>query len=151
MVKDILIHPNKILRTESAIVEDFSNPKLSQLIKDLKSTLKVTSNGLGLAAPQIGVNMRVFAIKNEDRSIKIFINPRFSNFFKKAKKEKMIEGCLSIPGVSVSIFRVKKVLMKYTNENGEKLSMRAKGVLAQAFQHEIDHLDGVLCIDRVRK
>jgi peptide deformylase len=151
MIKKILTHPNPVLKKKSVLVEDYSGSQLRQLIKDLRTTLKTVSNGLGLAAPQIGVNLRVFAIKDENGTVLVFINPRFSSAFKKAKKQKMIEGCLSLPDVSVEIMRAKKVSMKYVDEDGETQIVIGKGVLAQAFQHEIDHLDGILCIDRVKK
>jgi len=144
MIKEILTEPNQILRKKSQKIVDFNSYETKKLIQDLKDTLVACKEGLGLAAPQIGINLRIFAlnIKNE---ILIFINPEITHFSTKESLEE--EGCLSVPGVAGKINRANKVVMKYYDENCKKHKIKAKGIIAQAFQHEIDHLNGILYID----
>ena len=146
MTKEILTKPNLILRKKSQKVIDFNARETKKTIQDLKDTLIACKEGLGLAAPQIGINLRIFAldIKNE---ILIFINPEITHFSSKKSLEE--EGCLSVPGITGKIKRANKVVMKYYDENGKKHKIKAKGIIAQAFQHEIDHLNGILYIDKI--
>jgi peptide deformylase len=145
MTKDIVTQPNPILRKKSQEIKDFRAPEVKKTIQDLKDSLKDCQEGLGLAAPQIGVNLRIFALDWEGE-IKIFINPKITHLSK--KKSLLTEGCLSVPNKIGKIARANKVIMKYYDEEGKKHKMTAKGLLAQAFQHETDHLDGILYIDK---
>jgi len=148
MIKNILREPNKILRTKSEAVIDFESQETKQMIKDLIDTLLVTKEGLGLAAPQIGKNLRIFVL-NMKGEIKIFINPEITHFSN--KKSLFNEGCLSVPGEFDEMERSSKVVMKYYDETGKKHKTTVKGLIAQAFQHEIDHLNGILYVDKLIK
>lgn len=148
MIKSILREPNKILRTRSEAVIDFESQKIKQTTKDLIDTLLVTKEGLGLAAPQIGVNLRIFVL-NIKGEIKVFINPEVTHFSN--KKSLFNEGCLSVPGEFDEMERSSKVVMKYYDETGKKHKTTVKGLIAQAFQHEIDHLNGILYVDKLIK
>lgn len=148
MVLKIIIHPNESLRKKSIKIKKITDPQIKKLAKELKEIMK-KEDGLGLAAPQIGYNLRMIAIntKNGDQ---IFINPKiyWKTFF---KNEILEEGCLSVPDVFGLVKRSKKVWLKYQNLSGKKIKIKAEGLLARVFQHEIDHLNGVLFIDKVKK
>ncbi len=138
---------SKILRKPSQEVRDFNDPKLKKLIQDMFDTLKATPNGVGLAAPQVGESLRLF----------IVLLPKFQGVFINPKIEKISgevltqEGCLSVPKIWGEIKRAKEVEISAYNEKGKKFKMKSKDLLAQIFQHEIDHLDGILFIDKAEK
>lgn len=136
---------NKILRTKSQDVADFGDPKIQKLIANMEETLASIKEGVGLAAPQIGENIRIFILSPEISKQLIFINPTIK---KSLKKNKLQEGCLSLPNLSGIIKRSTNVKIQAYDETGKKFSLTATGLLAQAVQHEIDHLDGVLFIDK---
>lgn len=142
---------NKILRTKSEEVKNFKDTNLKQLVKDLIETLEKTKTGVGLAAPQIGKHLSVFVIlKNIANQIannhQVFINPKI---LKKSDQEITIEeGCLSLPASWGLIRRPEKIKIEAFDENGKKFKIKAEGFLAQIFQHETDHLNGVLFIDK---
>ena len=141
---------NPILRNKSKLVEKIT-PEILKLVGDMKLTLKSAENGVGLAAPQIGVNIRLFVIIDElvkdDHSV--FINPEITQVSKKTATEE--EGCLSLPGDWRELPRADKVTIKAVDENGKKFKMKAKGILARLMLHEVDHLDGVLFVDHLKK
>ena len=124
--------------------------KLPAILKDMWDTLSGVG-GLGLAANQIGLNMRIAVIKMKDEDGEgekiVLINPEIIAKSGKAYAE---EGCLSFPGFFVRIKRYGKVKVKALNEKGMPVEMSAEGLLARAFQHEIDHLDGILFTDKAR-
>jgi peptide deformylase len=146
-VKDILKFGNPILKRTSRKV-DIIDKEIHDLVKDMKDTLYSTT-GIGLAAPQIGVLKRVILIdlRDGDEPI-ILINPVIAA---KIGQEEEIEGCLSYPGYEGKVSRPKKVTVRGTNLKGEKAEYTAEGLLAKAFCHEIDHLDGILYTDRAKK
>src|SRR3989344_2867457 len=141
---------NPALRKKSAPVEKIT-PEILDLIKEMKEALKNAENGVCLAAPQIGVNIRLFVIIDElvkdDHSV--FINPEITQVSKKTATEE--EGCLSLPGDWRELPRADKVTIKAVDENGKKFKMKAKGILARLMLHEVDHLDGVLFVDHLKK
>ncbi len=115
-----------------------------KIVKKMKAILN-EAEGLGLAAPQIGVLQRIFiAFDKEQKRIITAINPEITS---QKGKEIDLEGCLSFPEIFFSIERAYKVVLKANNEKGERFIMEAEGLLARCFQHEIDHLDGKLIID----
>lgn len=132
--------------------------KVKALVKDLKDTLsaQVDPEGVGLAAPQIGKNLRVFVMKYNKKS-SAFINPQVKYISErkdqKSKKKKtlkkIMEGCLSLPHFYGPLTRPYQVKLQYTNESGKSLTKTFQGFEAQIIQHEIDHLNGVLFIDRL--
>ncbi|MFA5946763.1 MAG: peptide deformylase [Patescibacteria group bacterium] len=142
----VLKNPNKELRVVSAPV-DVSRLKtkpFNKLIADLKATMK-EENGVGIAAPQTGVHDRVIIAETKDGPT-AFINPEITErAFKLVDSE---EGCLSVPGIWGIVKRHRSVTVKALQEDGNELTVRATGLLAIIFQHEIDHLDGILFIDR---
>lgn len=147
-IKRVLHYGEPSLREPSKEVHKVSK-KISDLIQDLFDTM-YAQNGVGLAAPQIGVNQRVFVIdastKEEPLEPMVFINPKI---IKKSGAVKSNEGCLSFPEAYTDVVRYKDIMVKATNEHGRTFVMEVKGgtLLARAIQHENDHLDGILFID----
>ncbi len=135
-------HP--ALRRKAKKVDD-SN-EISGLIKEMKRILK-EEEGVGLAAPQVGVSKRVIVINAAEDQMMALLNPEII----KKSREKIVgrEGCLSMKGVWLDIERYKEVKIKFLDEEGKQLEIDADGLLAVVLQHEIDHLDGKLFIDRV--
>jgi len=149
MILNLQIGPkNKILRTKSKKVADFNDSKLKKLISDMKETLKSMDSGLGLAAPQIGENIRLFVLSPSLCENTVFINLTIS---KSLRQTRLQEGCLSLPKIFGYLKRSKSVKITAFDENGKKFKLKAEGLLAQAFQHEVDHLDGILFIDKAEK
>lgn len=146
-VKEILQFGNQTLKKVSKPVKEVDQEILN-LIQDMKDTLYSTS-GIGLAAPQIGVLKRVILIdlRDEEEPI-ILINPKI---IKKIGREEDIEGCLSYLGYEGLVVRPKKVVVTGEVIEGDIVEYTAEGLLAKAFCHEIDHLDGVLYNDRAKK
>lgn len=146
----IVKYGDNILREKLKPV-DFKQlePALAELTADMFAILEETK-GVGLAANQIGLPHRMFVLlipgkteADESKSY-VVINPKIT------KKEGCVtdeEGCLSLPGLWVEVERAKEVTVEYTNEKGEAVTLRARGLLAKALQHETDHLDGKLFID----
>ncbi|GIM29570.1 peptide deformylase [Clostridium polyendosporum] len=133
-------HLRKICEPVSEI-----NKETLDLIQDLKDTL-YSVDGVGLAAPQIAVNKKVVFIDLRDGSKPlILINPKI---VKQEGKEEGYEGCLSYVGYEGLVERPKKVVVESLNENGENMRYEASGLLARCFCHEIDHLDGVMYVDK---
>ena len=122
------------------------NALTNKLIKRLKMTMKL-HNGLGLSANQCGVFERIFVIGSGE-NVWACINPKIIASSDDIEKDK--EGCLSFPGLSVSIDRPKWVEVEYYNENGGQVQMRFDGLTARCFQHELDHMNGVRMVDRVK-
>lgn len=155
MIKEILESTNPKLRTKSkpaAVVDK----KVKKIIKDLVDTLKaqIDPEGVGLAAPQIGEHLRIFVMETSAK-IKPVINPEIVSLSAKkgASKNKVgktiMEGCLSLPHFYGPIVRSKILKLKYLGEDGKPKVEDFKGLDAQIIQHEIDHLNGVLFIDRL--
>lgn len=137
---------NKILRARSQEVTDISNPEIQQFIKDMHETLASTENGVGLAAPQVGRNLRIFIASPELKlNQTVFINPVIIKL--SHEKERMEEGCLSLPGRYGAIMRASSVKVEAYNERGRKFKLKGEGLIAQLIQHEIGHLDGALFKD----
>ena len=147
-VKKVLKYGEKSLRESSKEVHKVSK-KIRDLIRDLFDTM-YAQNGVGLAAPQIGINYRVFvvdtAVNNEPLNPLVFINPKI---IKKSGAVVSQEGCLSFPEAYTDVKRYKNVTVKALDENGKSFILEAKdgSLLARAIQHENDHLDGILFID----
>ena len=149
MVLDIVTFPAKRLREKSIEVTEFS-PEIKKLIEDMKDTL-LEANGYGLAAPQVGESLRIIIVdehagRNGREGIKAYINPMIIS-----QDGEMIgeEGCLSLPEEFTPVKRASHITVKAMDESGEPLIINAQDHLARIFQHEIDHLDGVLFIDHI--
>lgn len=146
MVRKILKYGEPILERAAEPVTEFAGAELEELIADMWETM-YASKGVGLAAPQIGVAKRISVIDisvGEDESKKIvIINPEISS---KEGSQTGEEGCLSIPGFREPLTRANKVTVRARDEKGEAIELEGDELLARAFQHEIDHLNGILFI-----
>ena len=163
MIREILVYPDKRLKLISKEVEVF-NGALHDLLDDMYETMR-TKNGVGLAAIQIGVDQRVLIINVplEDKDGESYSEEHSKNdqpkentleminpvVIEKNGREKFQEGCLSIPGVYEDIERAKHVKVEYFDRAGKKQSIEDDGFLAVAMQHEIDHLDGKVFIEKL--
>ena len=143
----ILKYPNEHLRKKTQEIKDFKDPQLAKFVSDMVKTME-TEKGIGLAAPQVGSDFRICTVK-VDNKLFVLINPKIYSFSR--KKEIFEEGCLSFPGKFFPIERPIKVKIKTRGLDGKKIKIKADGLLARVLQHEIDHLDGVLIIDRIVK
>ncbi|MBI2635643.1 MAG: peptide deformylase [Parcubacteria group bacterium] len=146
-VLKIIQEGDPVLRKKSEIVKDPKSPEIQKLIKDMVATMK-GAKGLGLAAPQVGVSLRVFTADIEG-SIFVFINPEIRDFSKELVPFE--EGCLSVQKTWGPVIRPKKLTIKALDENGRPIKIHAKGLLARVIQHEMDHLNGILFIDKAEK
>jgi peptide deformylase len=146
MVRKIVKYGQAVLEKPAKPVTEFGSPQLKELIADMFETM-YAAKGVGLAAPQIGVSQRVSVIDTsvgEDEAQKIvIINPEIS--FREGSQTGE-EGCLSIPGFREPVTRSNKVVVKAVNDKGEAVEFEGEELLARAFEHEIDHLDGILFI-----
>ncbi|GCF07161.1 peptide deformylase [Dictyobacter arantiisoli] len=143
-IRKIITTENPILRQKAKKIHRF-DPSLQKLVDDMFETMR-EANGVGLAAPQIAQSIRVFVAEYDDRKVAVF-NPEIV----KAEGEELgQEGCLSIPGyVGENIRRATKVVVKGQDVRGKAIRVNAEGWFARILQHEIDHLDGILFIDRL--
>ena len=150
-VKTILTEPNQILRQVSVPVDKVGKEE-QKLMDDMLETM-YASNGIGLAAIQIGVPKRIIVMdisKDENKKEpRYFVNPEIKN--KDILKSTYEEGCLSVPNQFAEIDRPKKCDVEYLDYNGEKKILKAEGLLATCIQHEMDHLEGILFIDYLSK
>lgn len=143
---EIKKYPDKILKKKAEEVREIT-PELKKLAEDIMQTmLKSEPEGIGLAAPQIGVSKRIFVARIERNPI-VFINPKIIK--KSGRKSVEEEGCLSLPDVWLKIKRPKEIGVEAIDINGGKFRIKADGLMARVLQHEIDHLDGILIIDRI--
>lgn len=154
MIQKIVTVKDPVLRIKSKEVINIDK-KILNLARDLRETLAVQNDpiGIGLAAPQIGKNLRMFAVKPKN-DIKIIINPTVVSVSKKAKElidehTKLMEGCLSLPNLYGPLKRPDSIKVDYLNESGDKITSLFGGFEAQIIQHEIDHLNGILFTDRL--
>ena len=147
----ILLADEPLLRKKSKKVKQFDGT-LQALVEDMVETMH-SANGIGLAAPQIGVLQRVIVVQLPEEyedagagTLYTLVNPQIV----KASREREAgnEGCLSVPGIVGEIERACQVTVKAQNTKGKPIQIHAEGFLARVFQHEIDHLDGILFIDR---
>ncbi|MDH7601591.1 MAG: peptide deformylase [Armatimonadota bacterium] len=140
--REIVKYGENVLKQRAEEVERFDD-SVRALIEEMYQVME-ENHGLGLAAPQIGVPKRVFVYDSEDGPHAL-INPRL---IKGSGEQISVEGCLSIPGLQGEVKRYETVTVEGLNENGKKVRIRAQGLLARVFQHEMDHLDGTLFVDK---
>ncbi len=139
-------------------VKDITSPKIKKVIENMKKTLATQDDGVAIAAPQIGESLRIFVVshkvfameKDDDDTSKyedmVFINPKITKLSKESAP--MEEGCLSVRYLYGKVKRSKKATVEAYDENGKFFKKGGSGILAQIFQHETDHLDGILFIDK---
>lgn len=145
-------------------VEKIVSPQIRRVIKDMKDALAPHKDGVAIAAPQIGVSLRIFVVSghifNEEALLEddksksvhedlVFINPEIVKISR--DKKTMSEGCLSVRWLYGEVRRATKITISAYDEHGKKITRGASGLLAQIFQHEIDHLNGILFIDKAKR
>ena len=155
-MKRIVDRNNRALREQAVEVEKplFGTRKLAKIITDMQEALGNEDDGVALAAPQIGLSLRIFVVsprtygKNDKSRPLVFINPRL---IKRSKRERLVdEGCLSIRWLYGEVRRSENATVEAYNEKGRRFTRGGGGVLAQIFQHEIDHLEGILFTDKAK-
>jgi peptide deformylase len=159
----ILIYPNKVLRKKTKEIKKIDKKLISEL-EILMKQLELAENGAGLAAPQIGISKRFFGIKDQNKKVRIFINPKIGKTFgeriypkmvdEKNKEEDFLEGCLSFPEFFGTVKRWLKISVEWMELIDGKLISKTKeltGFEAIVWQHESDHLEGKLFVDYIKK
>ncbi len=143
---EIAVYPNPVLKTKAKPIEEIDD-KICQIAEEMLDTL-YNAHGIGLAAPQVGLSIRlvVLDITGEKTGERVFINPQIIEERGEILEE---EGCLSFPDVMGKVIRSQYVKVTAYNLKGEKLEMEGEGLLSRAWQHEIDHLNGCLFIDKM--
>ena len=150
-ILEIVTLPQTVLRHKARKVSDFG-PDLQSLVNDMIETMR-QAPGVGLAAPQVGESSRLIVVEYGDEEndevppkLYVMVNPEIT----RASQETVLgtEGCLSVPGIQGDVERLEAITVKGLNRHGHPMTVKAKGWLARIFQHEIDHLDGVLFVDR---
>lgn len=146
---------NPLLRERSHPIEDITGERTQQIIVDLLTTVK-QSNGVGIAAPQVGERVRLFIMASRpnpryphapEMEPTAMINPRILSHSEET--EKGWEGCLSVPGIRGLVPRYKTINVEYIGQNGQVHRQQLTDFVARIFQHELDHLDGIVFLDRV--
>ena len=136
-------YPDSVLRGKCALVEKV-DAQVVNLVQGM-SRVMVSAQGIGLAAPQVGVSRRIITVNIGDGLISL-INPMI---LERQGQKKMEEGCLSCPGIAVDVARSEKLLVRGLNLDGKEVIIEAEGLKARVLQHEIDHLNGVLILDKL--
>ena len=149
MIRPILKFGDSILHAKAQAV-DAVTPDIDRLIGDMIETM-YAAPGVGLAATQVGVPLRIFVVDisvgRDPRGLIVFVNPEFVERDGVQLEE---EGCLSVPGFNATVMRPMRVVVKGLDRHGDAQQVEGTGLLARAFQHEMDHLDGTLFVDRLR-
>jgi peptide deformylase len=149
MLRTIVKYGADTLHREAVNVDEIT-PEIQRLVDDMIETMYAVP-GVGLAAPQVGVPLRLFVVDisvgRDPAQLMIFINPVFVEREGMQLEE---EGCLSVPGFMATVARPARVVLRGLDRNGVERLVEGKGLLARAFQHEMDHLDGTLFVDRLR-
>lgn len=152
-VRDILTYPDPLLKTRCAPVEAI-DPAVDALVQDLLDTMLAAGHSVGIAAPQIGIPRRVVVVdvsksklgRDRNHGQLVMINPEI---IQHEGQEAVREGCMSIPDYTGNVNRASCVVVEFLDRSGQGRVIRAEGFEAIAIQHEIDHLDGLLFLDRV--
>ncbi|MGD0795047.1 MAG: peptide deformylase [Dehalococcoidales bacterium] len=144
-VLNIRTVPDPILKRKAKRVSAVDR-SVKKLVKDMSETLHAEEGRVGLAAPQVGISLRVTVIGIPDEEDIVLINPEIV----RRKGQRLVsEGCLSIPGYVGQLYRAETVTAKGLDTKGKEIRIKADGLLAQALEHEIDHLNGILYVDRM--
>lgn len=144
-IRQIRLKNDEILRKKTREVENIDD-KIRELLEDMIDTMH-EYNGVGLAGPQVGILKRVIVIDLYDGNVPLkLVNPKI---IKQKGEQEVDEGCLSFPNEYAKIIRPAEVVVEALDENGKKVKIKAEGLLAQALAHEIDHLDGILFVDKI--
>jgi peptide deformylase len=153
-VREIITLPQPVLRRKARKVTDFGL-ELQTLVDDMIETMRVAP-GVGLAANQVAVPWRVIVVEYGDEEdeeapprLYTVVNPEITRFSNET--ELVTEGCLSVPGIAGEVKRYQTITVKGLNRRGKPVTIKARDWLARIFQHEIDHLDGILFVDRAER
>lgn len=138
-------HPKLAERMEEFDLSQVMNPEIQKFIKQLKLTM-TTYGGLGLSANQCGIRFRMFVMGSDEFQM-VCINPKIVETF--GEPEKMREGCLSYPGLYLNVPRYKKIVVEHFDHLGEYNTTTLEGISAQVYQHELDHMNGVVYTNKV--
>jgi peptide deformylase len=149
VIRPILKYGDEILHEPARPVEAVTSD-IDRLVEDMIETM-YAAPGIGLAAPQIGVALRLFVVDlslgHNPKELIVMINPEFVERDGMQLEE---EGCLSVPGFNATVVRPERAVVRGLDRHGQPQQREGSGLLARAFQHEMDHLDGVLFVDRLR-
>lgn len=150
MILPILKFPNKILRTSAQEVVFPLSKEIQKLVKDMADTAR-NADGIGLAASQVGKPLRLVIVNLEKNGLNLFplFNPRILK--RSLRKTEVEEGCLSLPGIFGMVKRSKKITLEAQNLNGKKITFTDDGWVSRIIQHEVDHINGKLIIDYIKK
>tara|TARA_Y100000310_G_C20537532_1_gene741613 strand:+ start:300 stop:809 length:510 start_codon:yes stop_codon:yes gene_type:complete len=140
----IIKYPSRILKKKTRKIEEIT-PEILALLPQMETAME-KNQGIGLAAPQIGVSKQIIIVKGEKKN-QAFLNPKIEQKNKKTEIEE--EGCLSLPGLFLPIRRSLSISLSCYTKKGQSITIEARGLAARIFQHEIDHLQGKLIIDRI--
>ncbi len=144
-VLPIVTYPESVLKKKAKRVKNIDG-SIKKLVRDMLETMHALPGRVGLAAPQVGVPLRVIVIGIPEEEDIVLINPEIV----RRKGERIIdEGCLSLPGFFAQVMRSESVTARGLDEDGKEVKLKAEGLLAQALEHEIDHLNGMLYIDHL--
>lgn len=152
-VREIRVYPDPILKQKCLPIGEF-DASVDTLIQDLIDTMMDSGHSVGVAAPQIGDPRRVVVVdvsssklgKNNNHGLLVLVNPEI---IESEGSEMMREGCMSVPDYTGNVTRAESVVVQFFNRAGESKAIKASGFEAVAIQHELDHLDGLLFLDRV--
>jgi len=153
-VRPIILYPDPILK-QVCSPADLNDPAVDALLQDLIDTMVDAGHSVGVAAPQIGVAQRVVVVdvshsklgkKEKNHGLLTMVNPEIID---RSGKKTMREGCMSVPDYTGNVDRAEEIVVQFINRNGSEQVVRSGGFEAVAIQHEIDHLDGLLFLDRV--
>ena len=142
-ILNVIQYPNPILKKKAKAIRTVDG-RTKALIKNMITTMYAAS-GIGLAAPQVGELVRIIVLDVGEGEI-VLVNPKIT---KKKGKQIFKEGCLCLPGVEAPVERASHIIITGLDEKGKKITLEAEGLLATVFQHEVDHLEGKVFIDRV--
>ncbi len=149
MIRPILRYGEEVLHGAAGLV-DVVTPEIDAIVGDLIHTM-YAAPGVGLAAPQVGVPLRIFVVDislgRDPAGLIVMINPEF---VERTGMQLEDEGCLSVPGFNATVVRPERAVVKGLDRHGAPHLREGTGLLARAFQHEMDHLDGTLFVDRLR-
>lgn len=149
MLRGIIRYGESVLHQPAAPIESIT-PEIQSLIDDMIETM-YAAPGIGLAAPQLGVALRIFVVDlsvgHDPDGLVTMINPVF---VERDGMQLEDEGCLSVPGFTATVARPQRVVVRGLDRTGKEQTREGTGLLARAFQHEMDHLDGTLFVDRLR-
>ncbi len=159
-MKKIVQTPDKVLfqKAEKVTLSDIKTPKIQKVLAEMSFLMDKEEDGVAIAAPQIGYSLQIFIVskkafemskkfKDIDKNM-VFINPEIIKMSK--NKKEMEEGCLSVRYLYGKVYRSEKATVKALDENGKEFIMGASGLLAQIFQHEADHLEGILFTEKAK-